>query len=509
MQLIARAMGQISTAGKLMGQDMLQLTSAGLPVAQILADAFGVSTAEIIKMREKGLLPAKEVIEALTVYMETNFKGAADNFSTSWAGLMGTFEDLKQMGLREFFTGLFDAVQPLAIAFAEWAQGPGLTLLGTLGDMLGTWAASMVGDLEKLAPVMDTINLAIMQFSNLIDNDWAPLQALHRVLSDLAIVWEGTPLGNLMDTLATFVEDADTEGLGTAFKNLFTTVFSGTDFKGTLQTLADNVAGALGQADWTAVGEKLGGVLGLAIGNTLNGLDTIINGVNWEPVGDALWGAFKGLLAGMFSVGRLQELDTTFANWSVGVGNKIDYFFMHEIDRMFADWSIEAGQKLDRWFATLSTDIGQGFIDGLNGVEMNINKWVYDKIILPVKTFLGIASPSTVFRQIGIDIIQGLINGIDFMLGPLDEIVTGVFDLLTGGNGSSGGTGGTGGASGSVSGIGYQNTGGSTSGVLMGGTVTNIYNFYGTTYVSGAGPAGTYDCAPTISSGGMIPAGVR
>jgi tape measure domain-containing protein len=96
MQLIARAMGQISTAGKLMGQDMLQLTSAGLPVAQILAEAFGVSTEEIIKMREDGLLPAAEVIEALTVYMETNFKGAADNFGSSSAGY-STFCNLSRL----------------------------------------------------------------------------------------------------------------------------------------------------------------------------------------------------------------------------------------------------------------------------------------------------------------------------------------------------------------------------------------------------------------------------
>jgi tape measure domain-containing protein len=482
MQLIARAMGQISTAGKLMGQDMLQLTSAGLPVAQILADAFGVSTAEIIKMREKGLLPAKEVIEALTVYMETNYKGAADNFSTSWAGLMGTFEDLKQMGLREFFTGLFDAVQPLAIAFAEWAQGPGLTLLGTLGDMLGTWASSMVGDLEKLAPVMGTINQAIMQFSNLIDNDWAPLQALHKVLSDLAIVWEGTPLGNLMDTLATFVEDADKEGLGTAFGNLFSGVgdsisdaFMGIvespETRSTIQRFINVLSEEIDKADWSAVSRTLAEVIGTAARIAFGTLAAIVTEIDWAPLGVALQGAMKELVRGWFSA------------WGIN----LDYSTFSEIGK----------------------DIFNGIILGLtqNPIVGPITN-VVNGIINTFKRLLGIASPSTVFRQIGIDIIQGLINGIDFMLGPLDEIVTGVFDLLTGG-----GEGRTGGATGDATGLlgGGSSTigGGGTSGVLMGGTVTNIYNFYGTTYVSGAGPAGTYDCAPTISSGGMIPAGVR
>jgi hypothetical protein len=138
---------------------------------------------------------------------------------------------------------------------------------------------------------------------------------------------------------------------------------------------------------------------------------------------------------------------------------------------------------------------------------MNINQWVYDKIILPIKTFLGIASPSTVFMQIGKDIVLGLMSGILSMFPGLTSVMSMLFNLLTGGN--SGGR--TGGATGDATGLLGGGTGftGTTSGVLAGGTVTNIYNFYGTTYVSGAGPAGTYDCAPTISSGGMIPAGVR
>ncbi len=122
MQQIARALGQISATGKLTGGDMLQLVNAGLPVAQILADAFGVTTAEIMAMREKGLIPAKDAIEAITVYLETNFKGAAENQANTWAGLMGTFADLKTMGLREFFGGLADVLQPIAVGFATWLQ---------------------------------------------------------------------------------------------------------------------------------------------------------------------------------------------------------------------------------------------------------------------------------------------------------------------------------------------------------------------------------------------------
>jgi tape measure domain-containing protein len=185
MQQIARALGQISATGRLTGGDMLQLVNAGLPVAEILADAFGVTTAEIMKMREQGLIPAQDAIEAITVYLETNFKGAAQAQATTWAGLKGTFEDLKAMGLREFFGGLFDALQPFAVAFTTWLQGPGMTLLGALGDILGGLVRNVLDRFSEFAPVMETINESFLLFSGLIQIGLSPLEAFQKVLEKL------------------------------------------------------------------------------------------------------------------------------------------------------------------------------------------------------------------------------------------------------------------------------------------------------------------------------------
>jgi tape measure domain-containing protein len=100
MSRIALALGQIEAKGKLSGQEILQLVNAGLPVVQILAEAFGKTTAEVTAMVSDGLVPANQAIEAITEYIENNFAGAAERQATTWAGLMGTFEDLKNMGLR-------------------------------------------------------------------------------------------------------------------------------------------------------------------------------------------------------------------------------------------------------------------------------------------------------------------------------------------------------------------------------------------------------------------------
>jgi hypothetical protein len=521
---------------------MLQLTSAGLPVAQILADAFGVSTEEIIKMREDGLLPAKEVIEALTVYMETNFKGAADNFSTSWAGLMGTFEDLKQMGLREFFGGLFEAIQPVANAFAEWLQGPGLEKLSEWGEAIGSFVSTGVNafmtlkdilsgtgerfielglsvfELGERFPIFEEIGQIIVRMGRDMEegaSGWdAFREAITRLFTDVNIGELVTDLGVLVfelgeNTPALYELGKAIVDLGRAISDGSFANFFEDGFLQTIINVFDNIdsvlADILNSTDWSFAGYALGEALAKIFGVSIGTLETKES--EFIP---ALTEAIKGFFEGLED----SDLDAAFAGWSVKMGRAIDREFAEwsveagrSLDRWFAELSVSAGRSIDRWFANLSIDIAQGFVNGLNGVEMNINQWVYDKIILPIKTFLGIASPSTVFMQIGKDIVLGLMSGILSMFPGLTSVMSMLFNLLTGGN--SGGR--TGGATGDATGLLGGGTGftGTTSGVLAGGTVTNIYNFYGTTYVSGAGPAGTYDCAPTISSGGMIPAGVR
>lgn len=144
MGQIALALGQIEAKGKLAGQEVLQLVNAGLPVTQILAEAFGVTTAELVKMQQDGLIPAHEAIEAITVYLETNFAGAAERQATTWAGLQGTFADIKTMGLREFFGGMFEVLQPLAIELSNFLQTEGMDRLSDWGAILGQLTSDFI-----------------------------------------------------------------------------------------------------------------------------------------------------------------------------------------------------------------------------------------------------------------------------------------------------------------------------------------------------------------------------
>jgi tape measure domain-containing protein len=142
MARIALALGQIKAKGKVAGQEVLQLTEAGLSVDAILAKAFNKSTAEIVAMREKGLIPADQAIEAITKSLEEDFGGAAEKQANTFSGLLSSLSDIKEVGLREFFTGTFQAVQPYLINFVNWITDPKImSSIRGWGDKLGKFVA--------------------------------------------------------------------------------------------------------------------------------------------------------------------------------------------------------------------------------------------------------------------------------------------------------------------------------------------------------------------------------
>jgi len=90
---IVLALGQMQAKSKVSAEEMLQLTEAGVPAWDILAKAMGVTTAEVMKLSEKGLIPADKAIQALVQGMEERFPDMMQKQSKSFAGLMSTLRD--------------------------------------------------------------------------------------------------------------------------------------------------------------------------------------------------------------------------------------------------------------------------------------------------------------------------------------------------------------------------------------------------------------------------------
>lgn len=100
MGRLALVFGQVKTAGKLMGQDLLQFTGAGVPLLDALSETLGKSKAEIVKLKENGKITFDQVkvaLESLTKeggkfynLMESQsktFLGTVSNMSDSFYGV--------------------------------------------------------------------------------------------------------------------------------------------------------------------------------------------------------------------------------------------------------------------------------------------------------------------------------------------------------------------------------------------------------------------------------------
>lgn len=162
MDRISLALGQIRARGTLAGQEINQLTEAGIPVREILAKAFNVTTAELIEMQEKGLIPADKAIEAITKSLEEDFGGAAKRQAGTFAGLVSSLEDIKSVGLRTFFEGTFKSVQPYLQKFVDKFSDPlFMQSLSNAGERLGDFVAIALDGFSKL---QDDIQLLRARF---------------------------------------------------------------------------------------------------------------------------------------------------------------------------------------------------------------------------------------------------------------------------------------------------------------------------------------------------------
>lgn len=114
------ALGQMKAKAKVSGEEMLQLTEAGIPAWEILAKAMGKSTAEVMKLSEKGAIPADKAIQALVQGMEAKFPGMMEKQSKTLGGMLSNMQDFKERAGRVLGEGIFEQVKPQVEATLDY-----------------------------------------------------------------------------------------------------------------------------------------------------------------------------------------------------------------------------------------------------------------------------------------------------------------------------------------------------------------------------------------------------
>jgi tape measure domain-containing protein len=119
---ITLALGQMRAKAKVSGEEMRQLTEAGVPAWDMLSEAIGVSTAEVMKMSEKGLIPADKAIKIMTEGMNKRFPDMMKNMENTWQGVTSTIKDIWGMTIGALTSGLFKGLTTWLQGVRDWAS---------------------------------------------------------------------------------------------------------------------------------------------------------------------------------------------------------------------------------------------------------------------------------------------------------------------------------------------------------------------------------------------------
>lgn len=150
MDRITLAYGQMLAKGKVTGEELMQMTEAGVPLQTALAESIGVTGEEFSKMVSAGKVGIDALNKAITELTtgDGKFAGMMEKQSQTMRGMLSTMQDNISEFFRKMGEGAFgevkSALQDVSDQLAEWEQD------GTLDE----WAQGVGVMLKNLVAFM-------------------------------------------------------------------------------------------------------------------------------------------------------------------------------------------------------------------------------------------------------------------------------------------------------------------------------------------------------------------
>lgn len=186
------------------------------------------------------------------------------------------------------------------------------------------------------------------------------------------------------------------------------------DFTALGTSLATATMAAINNVDWVqAFGDGSTFIIG-----ALQSLTAWVQGIDWAGLGQTVldcllaidWG---GLLENLF----------TFIGSLIGAAAQ----FLLPFFQSFGEWCKQRFTENGEFTA-------QGFLDGIKGIFADIGAWIKQHMIDPlvdaVQSMLGIHSPSTVFAEIGVNLVLGLLEGITSIWDRVTSLFASSFQAI-------------------------------------------------------------------------------
>lgn len=292
------------------------------------------------------------------------------------------------------------------------------------------------------------IALAAMIFGFVNELNWGTIaRDIYRAINDSMgeIDWEaiGRVIGDafihIFDFLRDIIAGIDWNQIGQDIADFL----NGIDWINLLSSLAGAIAAGINAAVHTLGGLVANldwAIIGKALGEAVN---TLVRDIDWPAAGKAFSDGLHGMITAAISFMETVDWHEVGKN-IVDFLKNIDWIgLLSDLGELIADTLYAA---LDLIFSDpiglleIGAQIIAGLLLGISKALLSIGDWLYDNLVQPiidsVKEFFGIHSPSTVFQEIGENLIEGLLQGIknvwDTIVDFFKEKVEAIQDFFSG-----------------------------------------------------------------------------
>ena len=253
----------------------------------------------------------------------------------------------------------------------------------------------------------------------------------------------GAGLDLALQFAVSFMERFNFKALGQGLANAFNGLVEKIDF-GNLgrllvskfNALTDLITGAVGNLNWSQLAEKIiEGIrsavenikleeafknLSDIISNLITFLSNVISEIDWNELGNKIGDSINnidwvGIIVG--AVDLITTIAGALAEMLTSAFNTIDIW---TIINGFVQGMLEVIKNVVTDGIPILISVGgsivTGLLEGMYGVIEGVYQWlksnIFDPIVNGIKALFGIASPSTVMKAIGEDLVNGLFEGV-------------------------------------------------------------------------------------------------
>lgn len=199
----------VASRGKLMGDDMMQLSSSGVPVLQLLGTYLGKTSKEVSEMVSKGQIDFHTFSEAMRVGLGEAALSSGDTLAGSFANVRAALSRLTAPIFTQAIQVLVEAFKNIAPAIDGFSKSIG-GVLPTITPLLTVFAAlkgpaaiaGIIGQIPILSGLLGPLSSGLMALSGPVGIALVAFGALVATNKDVQAA-----IGPLMETLGAIGQD--------------------------------------------------------------------------------------------------------------------------------------------------------------------------------------------------------------------------------------------------------------------------------------------------------------